>query len=600
MNIQGCKWVLLVLGLGLASASEAAVRSVAWEKVRVAGHWAQVITVNLNDKSLKVTVQTARGFPGTDEPFADMLARSRPTAAITGTFFSLRSLLPVGDLVVDGQLEHFGGFGTALAITPDNRVAVKRVEYGRRRDWSPYETVIGGGLLLLQGGQAVLDPLSQGFSDPRVLGRAARTAVGVTPQGKLKLVAVRKKIRLSELKAIMKKLGCREALAFDGGTSTALAYRRGILVRPGRRLTNLIVCLENVPPLYRYAPGMPNAQARDRARRMRAYQLYQWAERHRKRGNVRRAMKLLAEATRLDPLNGSYHLAYARTLRQVGTKMEVAAALAKAGRAYVSKGLYQKAIPHLAAATQLNPRHLEAHQLLILAYRALGETQAAERQWRELRFVRAKLSAPLGRGLGRWGRAVPPPQVLSLQGTLSPQRYTDMEWGLTLTLPEEWAFADRTETLLYLRHRTEPYIALLWAEPAPEEGLEEYLQANLSDLRPQQFTLQAEKFHQWPAFALTCRQTVAGTTTEARCRVIQCNEILLWLSFAAEEALFPAAEEAYQDLVEGLQLWTSAESPHPHVNEGAQQPKDAQASGFPPSCFSTLLPLSLSVEPQAP
>jgi hypothetical protein len=66
-----------------------------------------------------------------------MIARTRPVAAITGTFFATDSLLPIGDIVIGGRLAHFGGRGAALCLTADRKTgglkAAMRSNAGRWR-----------------------------------------------------------------------------------------------------------------------------------------------------------------------------------------------------------------------------------------------------------------------------------------------------------------------------------------------------------------------------------------------------------------------------------------------------------------------------------
>ena len=75
----------------------------------------KVISVDLNDPNVKVSAVMARRGNGTAEPFRQMIERANPNVAVTGTFFSLDDLQPVGDIVIDGSLVHFGGMGRPFA-----------------------------------------------------------------------------------------------------------------------------------------------------------------------------------------------------------------------------------------------------------------------------------------------------------------------------------------------------------------------------------------------------------------------------------------------------------------------------------------------------
>lgn len=211
---------------------------------KVGGIPVRYVIADLNNPQVRVGVVTAR-YLGVTESVWGMLARARPTAAITGTYFSTTNKLPVGDIVVEGELVHFGGVGTALCITYDNQARFVRQRLHRRHDWSMYRVVLGAGPRLLLNGRVWLYPSSEGFRDKRVYARSKRTAVGVTKQNKLLMVVVERPITLRRLAYIMKALGATDAIALDGGGSTFLYYRNRVKVFPQRRLTNLLVVYES-------------------------------------------------------------------------------------------------------------------------------------------------------------------------------------------------------------------------------------------------------------------------------------------------------------------------------------------------------------------
>jgi len=202
------------------------------------------VVADLNNPYVRVGVVTARRL-GRDESIWDLLARSQPTAAVTGTYFSTTSKLPVGDIVIEGERVHFGGVGTALCITHDNQVRFIRQKLHRQRDWSNYRLVLGAGPRLLQGGKVALYPPGEGFRDKRVYARGKRVAVGVTKHNKLLLVVVEQPITLRQLAWVLRALGATDAIALDGGGSSFLYYRREVKVLPKRKLTNLLVVYED-------------------------------------------------------------------------------------------------------------------------------------------------------------------------------------------------------------------------------------------------------------------------------------------------------------------------------------------------------------------
>ncbi|GIV08878.1 MAG: hypothetical protein KatS3mg019_0969 [Fimbriimonadales bacterium] len=211
---------------------------------KVRGVPIRFIVADLNNPCVRVGVVTARRL-GKDESIWELLGRARPTAAVTGTYFSTTSKLPVGDIVIEGERVHFGGVGTALCITYDNQVRFIRQKLHRQRDWSNYRLVLGAGPRLLQNGRVALYPHGEGFRDKRVYARGKRVAVGVTQQNKLILAVVEQPVSLRRLAWLMRALGATDAIALDGGGSSTLYYRRQVKVLPKRKLTNLLVVYED-------------------------------------------------------------------------------------------------------------------------------------------------------------------------------------------------------------------------------------------------------------------------------------------------------------------------------------------------------------------
>lgn len=229
---------------------------------KVGGVPVRYVVADLNNPYVRVSVVTARRL-GSVKSIWDLLARARPTAAVTGTYFSTTSKLPIGDIVIEGERVHFGGVGTALCITYDNQVRFIRQGLHRQRDWSDYRMVLGAGPRLLQNGKVMLYPSGEGFRDKRVYARGKRVAVGVTAHNKLLMAVVERPVSLRQLAMIMRTLGATNAIALDGGGSSCLYYRKKVKVLPKRKLTNLLVVYEDsaeyearaiqLKPLNRYA-----------------------------------------------------------------------------------------------------------------------------------------------------------------------------------------------------------------------------------------------------------------------------------------------------------------------------------------------------------
>jgi hypothetical protein len=237
---------------------------VTFRHVRRAGVRASVITVNLQDAGVKVSVALPQHGIGSRESFRSLLHRVRPAAAVTGTYFGLRDAQPVGDIVIGGRLVNSGFVGTALAITGKNRVRFIETRRWKARDWSSYETVICGGPRLVTEGRVLVVPRDEGFRDGSMFRRRPRTAVGVTRHNRLVLVTVARPVYLRQLARLMRSLGCRDAIALDGGSSSAMFYRGRFAARPHRSLTNLLVVYDSSAEyrraLGRLAPGMTLAR----------------------------------------------------------------------------------------------------------------------------------------------------------------------------------------------------------------------------------------------------------------------------------------------------------------------------------------------------
>ncbi|WP_303674366.1 phosphodiester glycosidase family protein [Vampirovibrio chlorellavorus] len=106
-------------------------------------------------------------------------------------------------------------------------------------DWSGMKHAVGGGPWLVRNGTPYVDLQAQHFTSRSLGSREPRSAVGVTAQGKLLLVAVdgRHKdvsigMTLYEMAHLMKKLGAVNAMNLDGGSSTQMSVYGRMINRP--------------------------------------------------------------------------------------------------------------------------------------------------------------------------------------------------------------------------------------------------------------------------------------------------------------------------------------------------------------------------------
>jgi hypothetical protein len=213
---------------------------VAYSKRTVAGAHLRIIDVDLNDRRVVISPAIAASGIGRAETFSSFVRRLDPIAAINGTFFGKRTLRPVADILIDGQLVNFGGLGTALAFAEDG-VDVIRLPKSRHVDWSEHRAALAGGPLLVWDRFAKPMPGGEGFGDPHLFARAApRAAVGLTRDNHLLLVTTTHGASLGRLAEALRDLGAVYAFNLDGGSSVAM-YRRGRLtVGANRRLTNIL------------------------------------------------------------------------------------------------------------------------------------------------------------------------------------------------------------------------------------------------------------------------------------------------------------------------------------------------------------------------
>lgn len=245
------KRMLIAILLGYLISGTASASSVTYGLVKSGGIAAHVVTVNLADPEARVTVALARGGLGKGESFKSMVKRSRPVAAITGTFFDTKTMIPTGDIAVFGKVVHKGCVGSALCIDSRNKAVVVPLRKGRANGWDAYETVLCCGPSLISGGSISVSLKKEGFGRS-LTAPATRTAVGITKNGKLLLVAVNRKTSFHAVARLMKSLGVVDALSLDGGSSTGFYANGRYMAAPARRLTNLLVVYKTFAD-YAYA-----------------------------------------------------------------------------------------------------------------------------------------------------------------------------------------------------------------------------------------------------------------------------------------------------------------------------------------------------------
>lgn len=210
---------------------------------KVNGKWFHAVIANMNSENVKATA-IINAKKGQSENIWKMISRSQPTVAISGTFFDIRTSRPIGSIVVEGLGVWDGFHGSCLAVDFFNQASILNPKHGEKINFDLYRFLLRGGVRLLTDGRFTCDPKSQKFKDPRVWSSARRVAIGVSSFNKLVLIATDANTTLTELAGAMKAFGAKDAMALDGGTSAAMYYKGKLLVKPGRKLTNLIALYE--------------------------------------------------------------------------------------------------------------------------------------------------------------------------------------------------------------------------------------------------------------------------------------------------------------------------------------------------------------------
>jgi exopolysaccharide biosynthesis protein len=187
------------------------------------------------------------------ETFSRFVARHPSAAMINGTFFSTDAQKRVmGNMVAGGKVLKFSpaeNYGTTLGFQKGNRLEMVTARTDGKPDWDKHWFSLTAGPRLLREGTFWIAPRKEGFTDPNVMGVAKRSAIGFSRSHKTLFFATFiTPISLRREASIMKSIGCYEAMNLDGGSSTALAYRGKILVKPRRSLTNVLMVYDSFQP----------------------------------------------------------------------------------------------------------------------------------------------------------------------------------------------------------------------------------------------------------------------------------------------------------------------------------------------------------------
>jgi LysM repeat protein len=210
----------------------------------VTGVKVSIIRINLANPAVRLGVLVPRsGMARGGERLERMYERSGAIAAINGGYFNTKTYAPVGDIVARKRLLARGQLRTALAINLAGRASVidwtdgnQRASQHSSNHWRGYATVIGNGPHIINKGVVRIRIRSEGYRDLAILQPNARSAIGLINDRELVLVSTSQKITLEQLARVMQKLGSREALVLDGGSSTGMVWRGKTVVKSVRRI----------------------------------------------------------------------------------------------------------------------------------------------------------------------------------------------------------------------------------------------------------------------------------------------------------------------------------------------------------------------------
>ena len=205
-----------------------------------------ILEIEASDENIEVKTVLA----GPDDsfglaPVSELVARSGAIAGVNGVFHASDGT-PLGLVITDGRLKSLPIMArTAMGITQDGRILMDNVSIDAEGnlvpDWLEEGVVyaVGGGPRLVKDGKANVTSLQEQFKADVARGRAPRTAVGVTDDGKLLLVAVTGRqayysigVTLEELADIMIELGAKDAMNLDGGGSSTMVVRDFVMNTP--------------------------------------------------------------------------------------------------------------------------------------------------------------------------------------------------------------------------------------------------------------------------------------------------------------------------------------------------------------------------------
>lgn len=145
-------------------------------------------------------------------------------------------------------------------LKPGDKLTVKfDIRSAWNVDWTQVQQSVGGRPWVLKDGKEYVDLEYESIGASFSTSLHPRTALGITADGKLMLVTVdgrqpgmSRGISLPGLSALMKRLGAVQAINLDGGGSTTMSYRGGVINSPSggiqRTVANGLLVFANPVP----------------------------------------------------------------------------------------------------------------------------------------------------------------------------------------------------------------------------------------------------------------------------------------------------------------------------------------------------------------
>lgn len=145
--------------------------------------------------------------------------------AVNASFFNMSNGQPSGALVMNSVLIQSGGAETTFWIDSEGKAHISQGWDFRITEDMNVKEAVGGGALLVKDGEIVYPDVQEALNP--------RTAVGIKADGTVVFYEVDGRqapyslgMRLYDLAAIMKDLGCVDAMSLDGGGSSTFATQR--------------------------------------------------------------------------------------------------------------------------------------------------------------------------------------------------------------------------------------------------------------------------------------------------------------------------------------------------------------------------------------